>query len=490
MKTLFLNPPSYEGFDGGAGSRYQARREVRSFWYPTWLAQAAALVPDSTLIDAPADELTLDDVLGRIGGYELVILHTSTPSVEQDAKTAAALKAALPGVRIGFVGAHTMVLPEETLRGAPAVDFVTTGEFDYAVRDIAAGADLADVRGIAYRTADGAIARTAPQPPIHDLDDFPYVTDIYHRHLTIEHYYIGYLQHPYVSLYTGRGCRSRCTFCLWPQTIAGHTYRTRSPEHVVAEMAHAQKLFPQVKEFFFDDDTFTDDRPRAEAIARGLGRLGLTWSCNAKANVPYETLKVLKDNGLRLLLVGFESGNQHILNNIKKGTRIDRARQFMRDCHALGILVHGTFIVGLPGETRETIANTIAFAKDIDPYSLQVSLAAPYPGTELYGQAQAEGWLPVERTGGLVAEGIQQAVLSYDQLSSAEMHEALEQFYRAYYLRPRPILRIMRDMLRDREVMKRRLREAREFFSFMAQRRQQPAAAPARLSDGTPAASH
>ena len=490
MKTLFLNPPSYEGFDGGAGSRYQARREVRSFWYPTWLAQAAALVPDSTLIDAPADELTLDDVLGRIGGHELVILHTSTPSVEQDAKTAAALKAALPGVRIGFVGAHTMVLPEETLRGAPAVDFVTTGEFDYAVRDIAAGADLADVRGIAYRTADGAIARTAPQPPIHDLDAFPYVTDVYHRHLTIEHYYIGYLQHPYVSLYTGRGCRSRCTFCLWPQTIAGHTYRTRSPEHVVAEMAHAQKLFPQVKEFFFDDDTFTDDRPRAEAIARGLGRLGLTWSCNAKANVPYETLKVLKDNGLRLLLVGFESGNQHILNNIKKGTRIDRARQFMRDCHALGILVHGTFIVGLPGETRETIANTIAFAKDIDPYSLQVSLAAPYPGTELYGQAQAEGWLPVERTGGLVAEGIQQAVLSYDQLSSAEMHDALEEFYRAYYLRPRPILRIVRDMLRDREVMKRRLREAREFFSFMAQRRQQPAAAPARLSDGTPAASH
>ena len=490
MKTLFLNPPSYEGFDGGAGSRYQARREVRSFWYPTWLAQAAALVPDSTLIDAPADELTLEQVLARSGGHELIIIHTSTPSVDQDAKTAASLKAALPGVRVGFVGAHTMVLPEETLRAAPAVDFVTTGEFDYAVRDIAAGADYADVRGIAYRTGDGQITRTAAQPPITDLDAFPYVVDVYNRHLTIENYYIGYLQHPYVSLYTGRGCRSRCTFCLWPQTIAGHAYRTRSVEHVVEEMAHAQKLFPQVKEFFFDDDTFTDDRPRAEAIARGLGKLSLTWSCNAKANVPYETLKVLKENGLRLLLVGFETGNQHILNNIKKGTRIDRAQEFMRDCHSLGILVHGTFIVGLPGETPETISNTIQFAKEIDPYSLQVSLAAPYPGTELYAQAQSEGWLPVERASGdLVAEGIQQAVLSYDQLSSAEMHQALERFYRAYYLRPRPILRIVRDMLRDREVMVRRLREAREFFSFMAQRRQPPAT-PARLADGAPAASH
>jgi radical SAM superfamily enzyme YgiQ (UPF0313 family) len=248
--------------------------------------------------------------------------------------------------------------------------------------------------------------------------------------------------------------------------------RTRSVDHVVAEMAHAQRLFPQVREFFFDDDTFTDDRPRAEAIARGLGRLGMTWSCNAKANVAFETLKVLKDNGLRLLLVGFETGSQQILNNIRKGTRIDRAMDFMRDCHRLGILVHGTFIVGLPGETPETIEQTIAFAKTIDPYSLQVSLAAPYPGTELYRQAHEHGWLAPERAGGLVQDaGIQEAVLSYDGLSSDAMHAALERFYRAYYLRPRPILRIMRDMVRDREVMRRRLREAREFFSFMAQRR-------------------
>jgi hopanoid biosynthesis associated radical SAM protein HpnJ len=476
MRTLFLSPPSYEGFDGGAGARYQARREVRSFWYPTWLAQAATLVPDSTLIDAPPDDLSFADVLGRAAEHELIIIHTSTPSVAHDARTAADLKRAMPGVRIGFVGAHSMVLPEETLRQAPAVDFVTTGEFDYAVRDIAAGAPYAEVAGVVYRDADGTLRRTAAQPPIHDLDAFPFVTDVYARNLTIEHYSIGYLQHPYVSLYTGRGCRSRCSFCLWPQTIAGHAYRTRSTEHVVAEMAHAQRLFPQVREFFFDDDTFTDDRPRAEAIARGLGRLGLTWSCNAKANVPFETLKILRDNGLRLLLVGFETGDQQILNNIRKGTRVDRAVTFMQDCHRLGILVHGTFIVGLPGETRASIARTIEFAKAIDPYSLQVSLAAPYPGTELYRQARDNGWLPPERAGGLVQDqGIQEAVLSYPELSSAEMHAALERFYRAYYLRPRPILRIMRDMVRDREVMRRRLREAREFFSFMAQRRQ-PAA--------------
>lgn len=470
MKTLFLNPPSYEGFDGGAGSRYQARREVRSFWYPTWLAQAAALVPDSELIDAPPHDLDLDAVLARAEGFDLVVLHTSTPSVPQDAKTAALLKERNPRICVGFVGAHTMVLPEETLRVAPAVDFVTTGEFDYAVRDIAAGRPLAEVAGIVHRASDGSLVRTEEQPPIHDLDSFPFVTDVYARSLDVERYYIGYLQHPYVSLYTGRGCRARCTFCLWPQTIAGHTYRTRSVEHVVAEMAHAKRLFPQVEEFFFDDDTFTDDRPRAEAIARGLGKLGITWSCNARANVPYETLKVLKENGLRLLLVGFESGNQEILNAIRKGIKLDKAREFVKDCHSLGIRIHGTFILGLPGETQRTIGNTIAFAKEIDVYSLQVSLAAPYPGTELYRQAQENGWLPPSRS--LVeGHGIQEAVLSYENLSSAEIHEALERMYREFYLRPRPILRIVRDMLRDREVMKRRLREGWEFFSFMAQRR-------------------
>lgn len=472
MRTLFLNPPSYDGFDGGAGSRYQARREVRSFWYPTWLAQAAALVPDSVLIDAPPEDLRLEDVVERIGGFELLVIHTSTPSLPHDAETAARLREANPRLRIGLVGPHTMVLPEETLRAAPAVDFVTTGEFDIATSEIARGRPLSEVDGIVWRTVEGTLRRNLDRSPIHDLDEMPFVTDVYSRHLDVEKYDIGYLLHPYVSLYTGRGCFSRCTFCLWPQTIAGHVYRTRSVEHVLKEMAHAKELFPQVKEFFFDDDTFTGNRPRAQAIASGLGALGITWSCNAKADVPFETLRVMKENGLRLLLVGFESGNQQILNNIRKGIKIERARRFAEACHELGILMHGTFILGLPGETRETIQQTLQFAKDIDPYSLQVSLAAPYPGTELHRQALANGWLRDPARVDLIQEGgIQEAVLHYEDLSSEEIHEALESFYQSFFFRPGPILRILRDMLRDRQVMRRRLREGWEFFSFMARRR-------------------
>src|SRR5262245_45431869 len=176
MRTLFLQAPSWEGYDGGAGSRYQARREIRSFWYPTWLAQAAALVPGSVLIDAPPADITLEDVLKRAGEFELAVLHTSTPSLPHDARTAAALKAANPRLQIGFVGAHAVVLPEQTLAQAPAVDFVTTGEFDEAIEEIAQGKPLGEVGGVMFRGADGAPVRTAPRAPITDLDRFPYVT--------------------------------------------------------------------------------------------------------------------------------------------------------------------------------------------------------------------------------------------------------------------------------------------------------------------------
>ncbi len=230
---------------------------------------------------------------------------------------------------------------------------------------------------------------------IQDMDALPFVAPVYQRDLKIQNYFIGYLKHPYVSFYTGRGCRSKCTFCLWPQTVGGHRYRVRSTESVLAEVRWIKQNMPEVKEVMFDDDTFTDtsNLPRVEAIARGMGELGMTWSCNAKANVPYDTLKIMKDNGLRLLLVGYESGDDQILHNIKKGLRVDIARRFTADCRKLGIVIHGTFILGLPGETRETIEKTIAFAKEINPHTIQVSLAAPYPGTTLYKQAIENGWL-------------------------------------------------------------------------------------------------
>jgi hopanoid biosynthesis associated radical SAM protein HpnJ len=471
LRTLFMQAPSFDGFDGGAGSRYQAKREIKSFWYPTWLAQPAALVEKSRLIDAPPHRQSLADVLPLAKENDLIVLHTSAPSFASDVKTIEAMKAENPNLKAGLIGAKVAVDAEGSMQAAPAVDFVARNEFDFTCLDVANDKPWASIEGLSYRNSQGVIVHNADRPILENMDSLPFVTPVYQRDLKIENYFIGYLKHPYISIYTGRGCKSRCTFCLWPQTVGGHRYRTRSVGHVIEEIAWAQKAFPQVKEFFFDDDTFTDDLPRAEAIAKELGKLGVTWSCNAKANVPYESLKVLKEGGLRLLLVGYESGNQQILHNIKKGMLVEVAEKFTRDCHELGIAIHGTFIAGLPGETRDTLRETAAWAAKINPHTIQVSLAAPYPGTFLYNQAVKNGWLDAEHAELVDDHGIQIAPLHYPHLSHEEIFRSVETFYKSFYFRPGKIGAIVNEMIRSPDMMKRRLREGVEFFDFLRERK-------------------
>jgi hopanoid biosynthesis associated radical SAM protein HpnJ len=477
MSALFLSPPSFDGFDGGAGSRYQARREVTSYWYPTWLAQPAALVKGSRLLDCAPHGIGMAECLRVAREHDDVIINTSTPSLKNDCRVAEAIKEQRPGTRIGFVGAHTAVLPTETLKASGAIDWVGRKEFDFTCKEVCEGRPLETISGLSFRK-EGRIIHNPERELIQDMDTLPWVADVYHRDLEIERYFIGYLLHPYVSLYTGRGCPAQCTFCLWPQTIGGHRYRVRSPENVAAEMAYMKKLFPQVKEFFLDDDTFTANLPRAREIARRLAPLGLTWSCNSRANLDYDTIRYFRDCGLRLFLVGYESGSDDTLKRIKKGVTTDEMRRFTKACHRAGVVVHGTFILGLPVETPETVDQTIRFAQELDVFSLQVSLAAPYPGTELYEMARLNGWFArKDKTDIVDGDGFQQSTLEYPGMSKERIFEEVDRFYRSYYLRPKPILRIIRTMLEDKDVFVRRCREGYEFFRSLRQRRETVATA-------------
>src|ERR1700751_1520967 len=209
MKTLFLHPPSFDGFDGGAGSRYQAKREIRSFWYPTWLAQPAAPLPDSKLIDAPPARLKLDQVLPLAREYELAVLHTSTPSFASDVRVAEALKDCNPKLKIGFVGAKVAVEPEDSLGASAAVDFVAREEFDFTIKELADGRPYDAIDGLSFRSPHGGIAHKRDRAALEDIDRLPFVTEVHKRHFQVEDYSIGYLKHPYISLYPGRGCRSK-----------------------------------------------------------------------------------------------------------------------------------------------------------------------------------------------------------------------------------------------------------------------------------------
>jgi hopanoid biosynthesis associated radical SAM protein HpnJ len=468
LKTLFLNPPSFENFDGGAGSRWPATREIESYWYPVWLAYPAGMLEGARLLDAPPHYISAEQTIEIAKGYEFLVLFTSTPGFPGDIGLAREIKKANPAIKIAFVGPHVSVLPEKSLRDCPSIDFVARKEFDFAVVDYAKGKPLEDITGISF-LKDGKVVHNPDAPQIQDLDALPHVTDVYKRDLDVTRYNVPFLLNPYVSLYTTRGCPAQCTFCLWPQTLSGHPWRKRSTDDVAAEMAKVKEYWPQVKEFFFDDDTFNIQKARTIELCAKLKPLKLTWSCTSRVTTDFETLKAMKEAGCRLLIVGYESGDQQILKNIKKGATVERARQFTKDCHKLGLVIHGDFIMGLPGETHETINNTIAFAKELDVETIQVSVAHAYPGTELYDYAVQNGFMVKDSK--MVDEGGHQlAHIQYPGLPADEILSAVHRFYDEYYFRPKAVFRILRKAAFNSNDRKRLYKEAKTFLKVRSMR--------------------
>jgi hopanoid biosynthesis associated radical SAM protein HpnJ len=359
-------------------------------------------------------------------------------------------------------------LPERSLKDCPEIDFVVRKEFDYAVCEFAQGKPLEEILGISY-LKNGSVVHTPDRPEIQDLDSLPHVTEIYRRDLDVTKYNVPFLLYPYVSLYTTRGCPAQCTFCLWPQTLSGHPWRKRSTDDVAREMAKAKEFWPDVREFFFDDDTFNIQKVRTIELCAKLKPLKLTWSCTSRVTTDYETLKAMKEAGCRLLIVGYESGDPQILKNIKKGATVERARQFTKDCHKLGLVVHGDFILGLPGETHDTIRNTVAFAKELDVETIQVSVAHAYPGTELYDYAVKNGFMVGDNK--MVDEGGHQlAHIQYPGLPADDILEAVHRFYDEYYFRPKAVFRILRKAAFNSVDRKRLYKEAKTFLKVRAMR--------------------
>src|SRR5215471_8920390 len=323
MRTLFLNPPSFEGFDGGAGSRWPSTREIESYWYPVWLCYPAGMLPDSKVLDAPPHGISIEQCVQTAKDFELLILFTSSPGFQVDVKIAEMMKDSNPRMKVAFVGPPVTIEPDKVLNASNA--------------------------------------HNPEAPYIENLDALPWVTKIYKRDLDFRRYNVPFLLNPYISFYTTRGCPAMCTFCLWPQTHSGHRWRLRSTQDIAAEVKYTLDSFPGLKEVFFDDDTFNYRKQRTLEMCKELKKLNFTWSCTSRVTTDYETLKAMKEAGCRLMIVGYESGDQQILKNMKKGATIDMAQRFTANAHKLGLVIHGDFIIGMPGETRETIRKTIDF---------------------------------------------------------------------------------------------------------------------------------
>ncbi len=468
MRTLFLNPPSFENFDGGASSRWPATREIESYWYPVWLCYPAGMLPDSKVVDAPPHKISISETVALAREFELLVLFTSTPGYYVDVALAERMKDANPKLKVCFVGPPVTTDPEGGLRDTKVIDFVVRKEFDYQIVDYAKGKPLEELPGASYRR-NGGIVHNPDAAPIEDLDALPWATKIYRRDLDFRRYNVPFLLHPYIALYSSRGCPAMCTFCLWPQTHSGHRWRLRSAGDVANEVGWALQNFEGLREIFFDDDTFNYQKRRTIDICEQLGPLNFTWSCTSRVTTDFDTLKAMKEAGCRLMIVGYESGDPQILKNIKKGATIDMARRFTENCHKLGLKVHGDFIVGLPGETRESIRRTIDFAKELDTETIQVSIAHPYPGTEFYDYAKTNDLITLDS---MTDEGGHQLPnIIYPGLDRAELVDWVETFYGEYYFRPRAVWRIVRNAMFDSSERKRLYKEAREYLELRSKRK-------------------
>lgn len=485
MRTLFLNPPSFEGFDGGASSRWPATREIESYWYPVWLCYPAGMIPDSKVVDAPPHKISIEQTVAMASDFELLVLFTSTPGFHVDAKMAEMMKDRNPKLKVAFVGPPVTVEPEKCLRASRAIDFVVRREFDHQIVDFANGKPLSELPGVSYWKGD-TVCHNPEGGYIENLDSLPWVSKVYKRDLDFRRYNVPFLLNPFLSFYTSRGCPAMCTFCLWPQTHSGHRWRLRSADDVANEVRWALENFPGVKEIFFDDDTFNYQKARTIELCKKLKPLNFTWSCTSRVTTDYETLKAMREAGCRLMIVGYESGDQQILKNIKKGATLDMAQRYTKNAHSLGLTIHADFIVGLPGETRESIRRTIDFAKKLDCETIQVSIAHPYPGTEFYDYVKKNNLITIDSM--TDDQGHQLPNIIYPGLDRAELVEWVERFYGEYYFRPKAAWRVVRKAIFDNDERKRLYKEAREYLALRSKRKKF-VADQRRQTPGVPAAS-
>lgn len=455
MKVLLLNP-AY-GKDFVKSARWFARSRGRVQRHPDYLCQATAVLEQAghecVLIDGAARNMTMRDTQSIVEDFrpDMVVIQATTPSIHSDISYAKMCKKVV-GTHCAtvLVGSHVSAESADSIERADGeVDAVSIGEYDFTLLDIADGTPLPHVKGVAFWD-DGEAVLNEPREFITDLDSLPYPA---WHHIDLRDYHDFGKLYPFITLISGRGCESACTFCQLPQVMYGRHYRAMSPHRVVDEIEYDLELFPYLREIMFEDDTLTLKRHRerlAEICEELLRRdLRITWSANARADVTdLDLLQLMQRAGCRMLVVGFEFGDQQILNNVHKGIRLEQMREFADLCKDAGIRVHGCFMIGGPGETPETARQTIAFAKQLPIDTAQFSGLCPYPGTEFYEWARANGFLVPQGWSDWVDENSEQrAIVDLPELSVEEINRLVDEGLREFYLRPAQMIRILMNAL-------------------------------------------
>ena len=427
MKTLLLSPPFVPHYMRNARCDFVSLSGTQ--WYPillgycgAWLEKCGHVV---RLIDAPAYHLTHDDVRKRVVSDrpEWLVVYTGRLSEDNDIAFADKLTEEC-GCRTLIVGPYASVNPEKTLGKSRLALGLVTGEFEFPVREIIEGRVVETVPNLVYRLG-GRIVRNPERPYLstEDLDRIPFVSRFFARQLDIYKYKVPSEPYPFMDIMTGRGCAwGLCTYCLWVHSyIKGPVYHCRSIDNVVEELRAIVTEMPKVRAVMLQDDTLTSDRATEFCEAKLKAGNAIPWSCYSRGDLSYDVLALMKRANCLNLHVGFESADQGVLWNIKKGVTKERMTAFARDAEKAGLRIHGDFAIGFPGETRETVLKTIEWARSIRPHTAQFQLMIPFPGTPYYAELEEKGWLK---------EGIP----DYPGISKEEMEALARKASRKFYI--------------------------------------------------------
>lgn len=478
MRILISNPAYGEKFCKSA--RWFAKSRGRVQRHPDYLCTAIAVLEQTgnqcRFVDGAARNVSFEETRKIVRDFspEMVVIQATTPSIYSDLNYSRMCKdITSKSCLTVMVGAHPSAEPEDTLQKAEgSLDVVSRGEYDYTLKEIADGKTLSEIPGISY-FKDGTIIHNPARPLLENLDGLPFPA---WHHISPYDYPDSGKLYPFLTLISGRGCDAACTFCLFTQVMYGRRYRYQNPERVAAEIEYDLRLFPFLKEIMFEDDTFTlkKHRERTVRICEEMLKrnIHIVWSANARPDLTeMEVLKVMKRSGCRMLVVGFEFGNQGLLDRVRKGIALDQMKLFSENCRKVGIRIHGCFMIGGPGETRKTAQETIRFAQQIKIDTAQFSGLCPYPGTEFYQWCKENGYLVPQDWPDWVDKNLEQkAIVSYPQLPVGEINRLVDQGLKSFYLRPQQMLIMLRN-LSSLSDLKTKLYGLRNFLEYFCHKR-------------------
>jgi anaerobic magnesium-protoporphyrin IX monomethyl ester cyclase len=392
-----------------------------------------------------------------------VVIHTTTPSINNDLSYAMLSKEMFPCQTV-LIGPHVSAEPENTFELAGgSVDIICRGEYDYSLKDLAEGMDPRGVMGISFLLGNRVIHHP-PREPL-EVNELPFPAWHFIRP---EWYDDAGKRFPFLTLISGRGCQGRCTFCRDTSTMGERKLRFLDPERVVDEIEYDYTLFPSLREIMFETDTFTASSRHVSGVCEEILKrnLRMTWSCNARVDMDLSLLPLMKKAGCRMLMAGFEFGTQNALDAVKKGITLDQSQKFAEAAHRLGFTLHGCFMIGAPGETKQSARATIDFAKSLPLDTIQISGICPYPGTEIYRWAMEKGYLVPRDWREWVSPACEQTtLLNYPDLSREEMDHYIDLGLKEFYLRPKQILRMLLN-IKDIGDIKRKIYGLKSFWDY------------------------